>query len=125
MQESDGNLQRLHGAPLCGAFSFVVSAVGGDKGGGGVAAREKISAFCGFSGQDRRFCAFPPSARRIFARSAARHCAVFLPFFVALLSGVRKGTFLAFCVFRGRIGVFVRFCPFSACFAAKRMAERG
>ena len=34
MQESDGNLQRLHGAPLCGAFSFAVSAVGGDKRGG-------------------------------------------------------------------------------------------
>ena len=75
MQESDAHLQRLHGAPLCGAFSFAVSAVGGNKrGGGGIAARGKEK-------------------------------------------------FHRFAVCRGRIGVFVRFCPFSACFAAKHVAE--
>ena len=62
MQESDGHLQRRHGAPLCGAFSFAAGAVGGDKGGGRHcgARKRKILSFCGLSGQDPCFRAFLP-----------------------------------------------------------------
>lgn len=45
MQESDAHLQRLHGAPLCGAFSFAAGAVGGDKKGGAALRREEKKNF--------------------------------------------------------------------------------
>ena len=60
MQESDGHLQRRHGAPLCGAFSFAAGAVDGDKEGAALRREEKKKfSVLRFSGQDRRFCAFP------------------------------------------------------------------
>ena len=96
MQESDGHLQRRHGASLCGAFSFVASAVGEDAGGGMSAAVHGGECF-------RRQC-FPCPAETMNAavqveencrdfvfRGRDRHFGVFLPVFGVFRGETRGG----------------------------------
>ena len=61
LQESDKNLQRRHGAPLCGAFSFAASGLGEDAGDfRGLRCRGEHFRYFVFSGQDPCFSAFLP-----------------------------------------------------------------